>query len=194
MYMTGLILKTTSPDGELVEALDRTLRQWGEAAPDLQFNAWGWREVGAGVTTFDWTNVRDPQIAIRFTRDDNIGARYIEVSSAEEGTTNLLAMALRKVFPVSTSAELRDEVLREGARDPAAYARLGIGVEGYDEESESLIREGLRAAEPEVRIRAAMAVGHLQWPEFRDAVFEALARETDPRNQRLLEMISQWYG
>jgi hypothetical protein len=69
-----------------------------------------------------------------------------------------------------------------------------MALSDYDAEAETLVREGLREADPEVRIRAAMAAAHLQWPELGDAVLEALERETDPRNQRLLEVVARSYS
>lgn len=191
--MPALVFKSPPPDAELLESVDRVLREWGEKSPDLQFVSQGVVQQAPGVIVFGWTHVADPNLSLTVTLDDVRRARYLSVSAVDPGSRAMLLLGLSRQFSTYSVEELLDAVRHEGARDPAAYVRLAMALDRHDDEASRLIRTGLESPEVEVRANAATAVMHLRWPEFADPVFRAHSRETDAGVANLLAVLSQWY-
>ncbi|WP_164018902.1 hypothetical protein [Pyxidicoccus trucidator] len=191
--MAALVFKAPPPDIELVESVDRLLRDWSAKSPDLQFVSNGAVHQAPGVVVFAWTHVADANLIITVTLDDVRRARYLNVAAVDPDTSALLTTGLRRQFSTYSVEELLDAVRHEGASDPGAYVRLGMALDRHDDEASRLIRAGLESPDVEVRANAAMAVMHLRWPEFADPVFRARSRETDAGVGNLLEVSSRWY-
>ncbi|MCY1020215.1 hypothetical protein [Pyxidicoccus sp. MSG2] len=192
--MPDLVFKSPPPDVELLESVDRLLRDWGTKSPDLQFVSNGVVHQSPGVVVFQWTHAADPNLIITVTLDDVRRARYLHVAAADPDSAALLTTGLGRRFSTYSVEELRDAVRREGANDPAAFVRLAMVLDREDEASSRLIQEGLESPDTEVRANAATAVMHLRWPGFRDAVLRARLRETDAGFANLLEALSRGYA
>jgi|GEM_PF-4108817 len=191
--MPALVFKSPPSDVELLESVDRLLRDWGTKSPDLQFVSNGVVRQSPGVVVFQWTHAADPNLTITVTLDDVRRARYLHVAAADPDSSALLTTGLGRQFSTYSVEELRDVVRREGANDPAAYVRLAMALDREDEESSRLIQEGLESPDTEVRAHAATAVMHLRWPGLRESVLRARAREPDAGVANLLEALSVWY-
>ncbi len=162
--VNSLSLILRDPDTDLVDVEERL----GAAGVDVLYEDVVTDEPGLRVD--EWTCAADEAVRLQLVRDARAGCAYLSVV---------------------TDDELREAVRRDGARDPAAYLRLGLGLStAFDEPSLELILDGLRADDPAVRAQAASAAALLAWPELRDPARAALETEQDPAVARLLAAVT----
>lgn len=188
-----LILKSPPPDAALLASVSDLVADWGQRSADLRFEPQGAVHASDGVVVYEWIHRADPGLKIQLVMDDVRRARYLQVVAGDPESIALLHTALAKQFSSFTVEELREQALREGEVDPAAYVRLAMALPGHDAEASRMIREALASPDPDIRASAAAAIAHLRWPEFGEDVRRALLVEMNPGIANMLEVISRWY-
>ncbi|EJL30103.1 hypothetical protein PMI01_03220 [Caulobacter sp. AP07] len=178
MRSLSLILNDDVPEPELVERIGDDLVAWGRDN-GLNLIHQPAASDGAPVRIDRWFDP-DGQLMFELVRDEQLGHPYLSIVHPDKARLREVWEAMRGAPQGRSIADLKRDVARSGARDPAAYLRLAMGLAPEpDAEASDLIAEGLTSADLETRAQAAMAAGLLLWPAFESPLEAALASEPD---------------
>lgn len=125
---------------------------------------------------------------VTFVDDPETPVGYLIVEAHDDATTRRVGDAVAAVLPVRTVASLREKARSEMAEDPGHLVRMAVGSAGQaDDETLSILRDGLASDDREVRISAIEAASLTQWPQADPLLREAEENDADPE-------VREWAG
>lgn len=183
----SIVLRDGPSCGELQQTLETILRSFKETL-DLFFLHEKKIERAAGVVVHIWWEPQNPALDVRLVCDDVLGAKYVNVTAPDGEQLRRVLDALSFRLEVVPVAELQDRAHRDNS--DAAWVQLALGVrEDFDEETFRAIKDALESPIAARRRAAAQAAAVLGWPQLRQALRDALAREEDVAVRAVLDAV-----
>lgn len=185
----SIVLRDRGPCEDLRQRVEEVVRTF-KSALDLFFVHEQRIERAPGVVVHVWWEPHHPKMDIRLACDDELGARYVNVTAPDPNLQQRVLDALAAQLPFVPLEELRERARHDNSEQ--VWQQLAIGVrEDFDLPTYDLIVDALSSPNSRRRRSAAHAAALLAWPILTSPLEQAVTRETDESTRSVLAIAAK---